>query len=165
LIHTIRMALRNQLQAAGGFQFVESLTLSEADSRALADVALGVKSADSGSFVLKHIQRITEPRDTLINYLRHAGRYADESALSALGGVVRAKFPDDPDAQFASYKSVQEGFAQRGSGLSDGLRAWAGDLAGRLLAANESKSTWVTLPAKGAESSKTWASTPQIRRR
>jgi putative heme-binding domain-containing protein len=154
LLHVVRMALRNQLQTPDGFQKLSSLSLSEADSRAIADVSVGVKSADAGSFVLKHIRRITEPRENLINYLRHAGRYAPEADLDALGEIVRAKFPGDPDAQFTSYKSVQDGFTKRGAGLSDGLRAWAANLAGQLLApVDESRMPWVSVPVKGADSS------------
>jgi len=154
LLHVVRMALRNQLQTPGGFQELPSLALGEADSRAIADVSLGIKSAEAGSFVLKHIRQISEPREILINYLRHAGRYAPETDLDALGEVVRAKFPGDPDAQFTAYKAVQDGFTKRGAGLSDGLRAWAARLAEQLLApVDESRMPWVSLPVKGADGS------------
>jgi putative heme-binding domain-containing protein len=159
LVHTLRMALRNQLQAPGAFEQLATLTLSEADSRAAADVSLGVKSSAAGSFILNYLPSSTEPRDRLVDYLRHAGRYAPEARLATLGEVVRSKFPDDPDAQFEAYKSVQEGFAQRGASLSASLRAWAASLAELLLAsANESDLSWTSLPAKDKDSSENpWA--------
>src|SRR6266850_7812578 len=152
LLHTVRMALRNQLQAPGSFQKLSSLSLSEADSRALADVSLGVKSPEAGSFVLRHIEQITEPRENLLNYLRHAGRYAPDAELDRVGELVRAKFPSDPDAQFTAYKSVQDGFTQRGGGMSAGLRAWAARIAQQLLAPiDEPTVPWISLPLNDAD--------------
>jgi putative heme-binding domain-containing protein len=159
LVHTIRMALRNQLQAPGSFQRLPIPALNDEDSRAIADVSLGIESAEAGSFILKYLGNSTEARDRLLLFLRHAGRYAPEAGLSALGEVVRAKLPDDPDAQLAAYKSAQEGFALRGTGLSGGLQAWAAKLAEQLLAANdESKLPWSSLPVREKESSENpWA--------
>jgi len=154
LLHTVRMALRNQLQTPAGFQALQTLTLDETDSRVIADVSLGIKTADAGSSLLKHIQRVPEPRDTLIVYLRHAGRFAPENELDAIREIVRAKFPGDPDAQFACFQSVQDGVAKRGMPLGEGLRDWAASLAAELLAsATDSAASWTSLPVKGADSS------------
>ena len=136
LVHTIRMALRNQLQAPGGFEHLRPLTLDDTDARVIADVSLGIRSADAGRYILEHLVHSTEPRDKLVSYLRHAGRYAPEAALAALDAVISTKAPDDPDAQYVAYKSVQEGYAQRGIGLSASLRGWATRLAEQLLNAN-----------------------------
>jgi len=153
LLHVCRMALRNQLRSPGAFPHWQSLNLSEPDSRAIADVALGVPGDESASFLLEHLRKYSDPRDTLLNYLRHAGRYAPEAQLHTLADLVRAKFPGDPDAQFGSYKSVQEGFSKRGTGLSESLRDWAANLAEQLLAPiDESRMPWISLPVKGAES-------------
>jgi len=153
LLHVCRMTLRNQLRSPGAFPHWQSLNLSEPDSRAIADVALGVPGDESASFLLEHLRKFSEPRDTLLNDLRHAGRYAPEAQLLTLADVVRTKFPGDPDAQFTSYKSVQEGFSKRGTGLSESLRDWAANLAEQLLAPmDESRMPWISLPVKGAES-------------
>src|SRR6266516_4495594 len=133
-MHVCRMALRNQLRSLGAFPHLQSLNLSKPDSQAIADVALDVPDDKSTSFLLEHLRKFSEPRDTLLNYLRHAGRYAPEAQLHTLAGLVRAKFPGDPDAQFTTYKSVQEGFSKRGTGLSESLRDWAANLAEQLLA-------------------------------
>lgn len=154
LVHTIRMALRNQLQAPGGFQHLSSIKLNDADSRALADVSLGVKSATAGNYVLKYVRQISESRDNLMLYLRHAARYAPEEELDALVEIAHTKFADDADAQFALFKAMQDGLAQRGAKFSDGLRTWAAELAKELLApVNESKMPWVSVPLDGANSS------------
>jgi len=154
LVHTIRMALRNQLQAAGGFQHVAAIKLSEADSRALADVALGVKSAEAGSYVLKYASRISEPRESLMLHLRHAARYAPEAELDALVNIAHTKFGEDADAQFTLFKATQESLAQRGANFSDTLRVWTADLAEKLLApADDAKTPWVSMPLDGASNS------------
>ena len=102
--------------------------------RAIADVAIGVNSTAAGSFLLGHIQKVTEERDTLTRYLQHAVRWAPEKELDALAGITRAKFGEDVDLQMALFKSVQDGTAQRGSKLSEAARAWGAELAEKLLA-------------------------------
>jgi putative heme-binding domain-containing protein len=154
LVHTIRMALRNQLIAPGGYVSLSPANISEADSRAIADVSLGVKSPESGSYLLAHIQKYSEPRDQLIDYLRHAGRYAPEKEQEVLAAFVRSKFLNDPDAQFASYKSVQDGFMQRGAGLNSSMKSWAAQITEQLFVPIvEGKAPWISLPVKGAENS------------
>src|SRR5439155_20315609 len=50
LLQVARMALRNQLLPEGTLTRVQSSPLSEQDSRAIADAALGLKSAEAGKF-------------------------------------------------------------------------------------------------------------------
>jgi putative heme-binding domain-containing protein len=158
LVHTIRMALRNQLQSAGGFGALPTTQLSEPDSQAIAEVALGVKSAEAGSFILKHVQKISEPRELLMSYLRHAARHAPRTELDELPSIANRKFGDDLDTQFLLFKSAQDGLAQRGAGLSAALRDWAANLAEQLIAqVDESKTPWAAFSlAEAAASANPW---------
>lgn len=147
LLHVVRMALRNQLRAAGAFEQLDLTTLSEADSRALTDVALGIQSSGAGSLVLNHARKFSRSRDGMINYLRHAARFAPDTELDGLAEFVRRRFADDLDFQFELFKSVRDGLAQRGAKLPAPLSSWAAQLTGRLLAsAGESGSDWVAIP-------------------
>ncbi len=154
LLHTVRMALRNQLQSAGAFQFLNSLTLSETHLRALADVTVGVKSPDAGSYALTHAYKVAPSHASLMACLRHAARYATEAELDALVTIAHEKFTDDPDAQFTLFKSMQEAFAQRGASLSAAHTAWAAELTGQLLTpVDEANTPWVSMPIPGTENS------------
>src|SRR5207248_7283122 len=59
LIYKIRQALRDQLRAPGVFARLPLANVSESDARAIADVAVGIQSADAGSFLLRHIQKVS----------------------------------------------------------------------------------------------------------
>src|SRR6185295_10033491 len=78
LLYTVRKALRDQLIGNGIFDRVTKATLSEQDERAIADVAVAVPSAEAGEFLLRHVQKYSENKETLANYLRHSARYAPE---------------------------------------------------------------------------------------
>jgi putative heme-binding domain-containing protein len=140
LNHVTRMALRNQLRAEGGFSSLGEL--SETDSRAIADVAVAVSTPEAGAFLFDHIQRVSEPRETLSRYLRHAARHAPRDRFDKLAGYVREKFGDDTDFQLALFKSVQEGAAQRGAELTHAMREWGSDLASKLLKATDEHWDW-----------------------
>lgn len=154
LLHVCRMALRNHLRQPGAFPHLEKLNLSETDSRAVADIALGGPGDEPAAFVVKHIQKFPERRDRLVTFLRFAARYTPPSELDRLAQFIREKFADDLDFQFTVFKSLQEGLAQRGGRLSDGLRGWAAELAEQLLApVDESKSFWTSIPLTEATDS------------
>jgi putative heme-binding domain-containing protein len=179
LLHTVRMALRNHLAPNGnlaklqvlpargnafapptnrlGGTLASSGDLDEKDSRAIADVALGVKSAEAGRFLLKHIENYSEPREKLTTYLQHGARYAPGSEIGELAGFIQKHFAEDVDFQLAMFKSVQEGAGQKGNELAPGVRDWALELDERLFAATDSKSLeWRSFPIKGHDSPDPW---------
>ena len=151
LMHVCRMALRNQLRSPGAFPHLETLNLNDSDSTAVADIALGVPGEEPAAFLVEHIQKHAASRERLMNYLRHAARYAPVGRLDALADIARAKFADDVDTQFMLFNSVQDGLAQRGAALSPGLRAWALELAEKFLKpVDESQMPWTSVPFKNA---------------
>src|SRR6185436_19815246 len=156
LLYTVRMALRNQLAAGDNLTKFSREQLSKADSRAIADVAVAVSSAEAGAFLLDHIQRTPEPRETLSRYLRHAARHAPAAKLDTLATYVQKEYGEDVDFQLALFKSVQEGAAQRGSRLPESAVAWGGVLAEKLLQAPEQQSDWTFTPLAGAETKNPW---------
>src|SRR6267143_6078580 len=143
------MTLRNQLAPEGNLTRAQSANLSESDARAIADVAVAVRSPDAGAFLLNHIQQYNEDQETLARYLRHAARYIPAGQMDELATFTRQKFADDVDLQLALFKSVQEGTAQRGDTLSTGVHSWGDELAGRLLASvDENAIQWSNTPVE-----------------
>ncbi|HXT39504.1 MAG TPA: PVC-type heme-binding CxxCH protein [Candidatus Angelobacter sp.] len=150
LLYTVRKALRDQLRDNGIFDRVTKATLSEQDERAIADVAVAVPSPEAGEFLLRHVQKYSEKKETLANYLRHAARYAPENEMDSLATFTRKKFADDPDFQLALFKSVQQGTEQRGATLTGGVRDWGAELAQRLLeSADVNSPEWSNTPVQG----------------
>ena len=109
LLYGVRMSLRNQLLPGRNFATVLEKPMGEAESRAIADVALGIPTTEARRFLSRHIQRFDEPRNTLSDYLRHIVRYAPDEEIGRLAELIRTKFADDLDFQLALFKSIQEG--------------------------------------------------------
>jgi len=157
LLHTVRMALRNQLIPEQNFRLIQNGELTEADARAIADVALGVKTPESGKFLLAHVQKYSQEREKLVESLKHAARFAPDSEMSTLANFTRTKFADDLDFQLTLFKSVQEGTSQRGSALNTNLYDWGAELAEHLLASIDEKSLeWRNSSVKGDDSANPW---------
>jgi putative heme-binding domain, Pirellula/Verrucomicrobium type len=163
LLYTVRMALRNQLVPDENLAKLvlpgrgTSSALDEKDSRAIADVALGVKSAEAGRFLLKHVETYSEPREKLTAYLQHGARYAPGAEVGQLAGFIQKHFADDLDFQLAMFKSVEEGAGQKGNELAPGARDWAAELNERLFAATDDKSLeWRNFGIKGNDSPDPW---------
>ena len=112
--------------------------------------ALAVPAAEAGEFLVHHVQKYSESKETLANYLRHAARYAPEQEMDSLAAFTRAKFADDLDFQLALFKSVQQGTEQRGATISAGVHDWGADLAQRLLDSADAKALgWSNTPVEG----------------
>jgi putative heme-binding domain-containing protein len=136
LLHTVRMALRDQLRIADNWQRV-SASWSDADLRAIADVAPGVHSPESALFLLRHIQRSPEGGERLNDYVHHVARFAAEGQTPELLAFVRKDRPEDLHHQAALFKAVQQGTQERGAPLSADARRWAEELVGKLLASRD----------------------------
>jgi putative heme-binding domain-containing protein len=137
LLHTVRMALREQLRPDSAWQQLPLSSLNEADARAVADVTTGVPSAPAAGFLLEHVNRWPEGRDTLVRYVRHIARYGAGDTGDRLLAFVRAQKPDDLDHQLALSRAFGQGVQERGGALSPAAHAWSLDLARRLLGSDK----------------------------
>jgi putative heme-binding domain-containing protein len=133
LLHDVRIALRNQLRTAESWQHLPQ-PLTEADARAIADVAPGVHSAEAGAYLVKHIQKLPEPGPSLTRYLHHAARYAAPALQTELVAFALKDHPDDLRHQAGLFRAIQQGTQERGAPLAAEARKWADDLTGKLLA-------------------------------
>ena len=154
LAYVVRLALREQLRLPGAFARVGD-SLGAEESRAFANIAVGVTNADAAAFLLRHVQAHAEPRETLVRYAQHVARYTGEGAgaggAAALVALARGKFGGDLDTQAALFKALQEGAAQRGEALGEPVKAWGGELARGLLEGTAVVSPWTYFPIEGAK--------------
>ncbi|MEY2429117.1 MAG: hypothetical protein QOJ40_2002, partial [Verrucomicrobiota bacterium] len=157
LLHVVRLALRDQLLPERNLARLQAQPLSAKNSAAIADVALGIKTAEVGTFLLQYIQNASEDREKLTAYLRHAVRYAPENQMGKLATFTRTKFAADIDFQLALFKSVQEGAAQRGSALDSAVRDWGAALAEQLFVSVDPNSLeWRNVPIKASDNTNPW---------
>lgn len=139
LLHMVRMALRDQLKAEGSWTAVRKGDWQERDYRALADIATGVSSPDSGSFLLSHLRyNYKEPEGNQIRYTYHVARYAPKGDIGELLKLLRDwKQAESLRQKVALFKALQQGTQARGEPLSDAARDWADDLTEKLLASRD----------------------------
>ncbi len=161
LAYVVRLALREQLRLPGAFARVRE-TLAAEESRAFANIAVGVTNADAAAFLLRHVQAHAEPRETLVRYAQHVARYTGAGAgvdgSVALVTLARGKFGGDLDTQAALFKALQESAGQRGEALGETVKQWGGELARGLLEGTAEVSPWTNHPVEGAKDARNpWA--------
>jgi putative heme-binding domain-containing protein len=150
LLYVVRLALRNQLVPTEIMQRVAAQTWTDREQRALADVCVAVTSPGAAGYLLGHIRRNNEDRETVTRYLKHIVRYIPQEQLDQLAGFVMDKFSGDSDLQMALFRSLQEGMAQRGLSPSPVIRRWGVKLARELLATSSDQLAWSNSPIEGS---------------
>lgn len=157
LLYVVRKAIRDHLTHAEIFQqIVAKADWSEADRRALTDIAVAVNSPQAATFLLGELER-EKSGTASAEILNHIARYLPETELPRLASLVRARFANQPDLQLALFKSVDQGLQQRGVALPPALREWGGELAGRLLAADSGAGdAWANTPLELAPTDSPW---------
>jgi putative heme-binding domain-containing protein len=140
LIHTVRMAMRDQLADNAVFR-VHVHHRGDADrTRRLLDVLMGLRTEAAAEFVFVALQHQgKEPRrlDELVHFVT---RYAAPQLLDDITEYVLSWEHAEPAQQMRVFRSCGEALAERGTQLPAPLRSWAQRLAIRLLAdANDAR--------------------------
>jgi putative heme-binding domain-containing protein len=134
LLHMVRMALRDQLVLRATWDRVQGTKWAEADRQALADVCLGVPSADAADWLLANLRQLEVGRERLLEYVHHAARYRSGGGAPDLGVYGRDRYKEDPVFQAAILKAIQQGTQERRGQLDNDVRTWAEQLSAALLA-------------------------------
>jgi putative heme-binding domain-containing protein len=137
LLHTVRMALREQLRADSAWQQLPLSSLTEADARAVADVAPGVPSAAAAGYLMQHVVRWPEGPDQLVRYVRHIERYGLGDVEGQLLALIRGRKAEDLGEQVALFRALGQGAQERGVNLGPASRSLGQVLARRLLVTHD----------------------------
>jgi putative heme-binding domain-containing protein len=135
LLHVVRLALRDQLLDPSAWSKLPLASWPQRDARAIADVALGVPSAEAGAFLLDHLRGDPEDHERLLDAVHHIARYGAAPVTASLLEFVRRHRRDDLGLQAALARALDQGTQERGGKLDVAARTWAEGLVGRLLAA------------------------------
>ncbi len=136
LVHTVRMAIRDQLRPDVTWKELPQVLHKESEARAVADAALGVPSASAARFLLEHLKGASQVNEETKRYVAHAARYGDAELDGKLLDLIKEKWQSDLPGQVALFREVARGLEQRGAKLSDAGRSAAADLVRRQVKAN-----------------------------
>jgi putative heme-binding domain-containing protein len=148
LRYSARRTLRNLLEQQPALLATvpERGDLTERDIRAMLDVSLAVKSAASARFLLHHRALFAKDPGFTQAALTLAARHADPADIDRLIEAVSQKDAEDLDFKLSLFRSLQQGFAQRGTALPVSVSRWGAVLARNLLASVTDSSAWVNEP-------------------
>jgi putative heme-binding domain-containing protein len=134
LLHVVRMALRDQLQSADAWPQLVGEAWNEKDPHVIADVALGVSSAEAAAFLMAHLQRHDEEDEMRTRAVHHIARYGSQAMTERLLDFVRQRGAKNLSEAAVLFQAIQGGTQERGGQLAEPVRAWAIDLTGHLFA-------------------------------
>lgn len=137
LIHTLRMALRDQLRPAGHWSALASLPLTEDRIRRIADVCLGLPTPEAAAFLMDRLGSEALRGTPMHAQVRHIARYGEPQTVEKLTAYVRSDRPDDLGHQQMLLRSYHEGARERGGRFDEEARTWAERVVGRLLTASD----------------------------
>ena len=143
LIHTLRIALRNQLLAPNAFATIRKFR-SNPHRELLMRAALGVATTNAADYLIDQLPNHKGDPSTII---KHSARHASTKGMATLTPIIEKRFATQPTTQASLFKAVQEGIRQRGVKMTPGTYAWGGRLAAQLL----SKASDDKLRKSGAE--------------
>ena len=130
LVHVLRMALRDQLVPSEAWAALPE-PLSKADRHALADVSLGVPSAEASGFLLEvALGKEAEPA-ILPDLVARIAQYGTNEDRDAIRDWARDSNTDAPHRALGLLRAFQRGAQARGETLDDATLAWAEALARR----------------------------------
>jgi putative heme-binding domain-containing protein len=134
LIHTLRIALREQLRPAENWKAIES---REGALPLLMDMAVGVPTPEAAGFLLQQIRKHSYPTDRLVAYVHHAARHGQPETRLLLFEFARKHHPRDLGMQAVLFRAIERGTQESGKPLPREVRSWGVELTGKLLASSQ----------------------------
>ncbi len=134
LLHAVRMALRDQLRNAAHWARLPKENWSDRDGKAVADVALGVPTAEAAAYLMNYLDGHGMVVESFTAFIQHIARYGNPATTRRLLPLVKKTLTGNLDAQGQVCRAIHAGTQERGGQLDDSTRDWAGNLTVRLLA-------------------------------
>ncbi|WP_185731264.1 PVC-type heme-binding CxxCH protein [Larkinella rosea] len=143
LRYTTIIAIRNSLRNKNVLSEVAGRNWTNPQRALLAKAMTDVPKPEGAVFVLNELQNDRLPAAQLTDYVAYISRYLPASRLEEVIRVVRKKFANDYDDQFALHRTMLGGIAQSGSAVSPLMKEWGSELAQKSLSGiSESSDTW-----------------------
>jgi len=134
LIHTIRLALRDQLKQLPIAQGLAGLDLSDSEKARLVEVAVAAPNAAAAWFVLDHAREHETPRAQLAVILPYLAKNLPKERVDELAAFVRERVGGgERGFQLTMLGLIQQSVTERGASLSGETKEWVVSLATDLL--------------------------------
>jgi len=143
LIHTVRMALRDTMLLPETWEYLakqwskQDSKQAELEKLSLVDVALGAHTGESAAFLMTQVPHLQQDRGQLVNAVHHVARHGQPEVVDNLVAFAMKQKPGDLEYQSVLFHAIEKGTQERKGKLTEGARAWAADLTGKLLASNK----------------------------
>jgi len=149
LIHTLRIALRNQCRHADRLSRLASQVHDDPRRAWLASICPALPGPVSAAILLDHLSTHPVPQAQLLEWARHVAANASAEQLDRLTAWVSAQFADQTDVQLNLLETVRQGLGPQAEN-NPTLQRWARSLAEQL---------WAGLQASGE---RMWRNYPAI---
>ena len=158
LIHSTRIALRDQLRAPAVARGLALDGLAADDLRPLLDIMLSVPGEDTALLRFALFEKVDVAADVLAKQLPSLVKNLPADRIEPLIALARRKLGADRNAQAAVLQGALTALAQRGAKPGDGLRAWGAEVAAALLASDDGRAGWTATALDGGPAIKSpWA--------
>jgi putative heme-binding domain-containing protein len=138
LIHTARMALRDNLHALGNLlETTKGYQDRPDDQRRLADVSLGIRSPQSAAFLFDTLQTSASDSPRLSEFLHHAARYLEAESLPQLYAFALGYREKKSSTQRRVLRSLFRAARERGRVVPAEILTWGLQMARKLVASDE----------------------------
>ena len=158
LIHSTRIALRDQLRAPHVARGLALDGLAAADLRPLLDIMLAVPGEDTALLRFALFEKVDVAADVLAKQLPSLVKNLPAERIEPLVALARRKLGADREAQAAVLQGAITALAERSTKPGDGLRSWGAEVAAALLASDDGKTRWTATALDGSPAIKSpWA--------
>jgi putative heme-binding domain-containing protein len=137
LVHTVRMALRDQLKQDEIFTQFARIDSDIGRVKQLLDVSLGLRTPASAEFAFAALNANQYDKARLGELVHFAIRYADAARIDSVTDYVMTWQDADTLSQLTAFHSFGLAIAERGDRIPPKLMPWAEALAGQLLDSRE----------------------------
>lgn len=149
LLHTVRMALRDQLLSSEVWSQLTPTHWTDADLRTIADVSLGAPTPETAQFLEVSLPRLVRLGEDPVRYVHHIARHLAGNVEAKLLPFLRSHRPEDLNRQSALCRAFAQGLQERGVSLGEPARAYALELIQRLLASANAREAQTGLELAG----------------
>ena len=133
LVHTIRMALRDQFLLDGAYDAFAELAAAEREHRKrVAEISLGVPNATAASWLLGYLSD-NPTRRGFAAQIQHVARHIEEEKLPRVYALALKKAASPRVEQSQILQSLQTALGQRSIAMPAKLNDWAAKLVKELL--------------------------------
>jgi putative heme-binding domain-containing protein len=139
LLHTVRMAMRDTLLLPATWDYLtkqwsmQDPKQVKLEKLGLVDVVLGAPTPEAASFLLNMLPDLDYDQGKQLNAAHHVARFAPVEDVNKLLVFAMNSHPDDLGHQYALFHALEQGSQERGAGLTEAARKWAGDMTAKLL--------------------------------